>query len=270
MVAAVVKPSWSSTSGGMRKPTSTYPQATRKPTDGCRPRAAYVATDPAAGISRASRPMLQAQKRHAIRAKITESGSDPPANATPAGIDAAMAAPGAMSVMLWKRTSRRPIASRRSPVDVPGWAVAAIATSGTCGVIVTVIMPYRLIRGRARTGRCGQEPPAPVLDDENAAEQDARDDPVQPEMIGRHDYCQRGHGGVEQREPAPPAGCGADHHDRDQDGPADVHRGHGRELVGFEADMVAVDGLAVADGGVDHVRGRQQPVSATSVVRSRL
>jgi len=76
-------------------------------------------------------------------------------------LDAAMAAPGAMSVMLWKRTSRRPIASRRSPVDVPGWAVAAIATSGTCGVIVTVIMPYRPIRGRARIG-CRRVSPRPI------------------------------------------------------------------------------------------------------------
>src|SRR5450755_4424432 len=110
--------------------------------------------------------MLQAQKRHATRAKITASGSDPPANATPAGIDAAMAAPGAMSVMLWKRTSRRPIASRRSPVDVPGRAVVAIVASGACGVIVTVMMPYRPIRRQAQIGMCGHEPPAPVLDDE--------------------------------------------------------------------------------------------------------
>jgi hypothetical protein len=77
-----------------------------------------VATDPAAGISRASRPMLTAQNRHAISAKTTESGSEPPAKATPAGIDAAIAAPGAMSVMLWNVTSRRPMAFRRRPVVV--------------------------------------------------------------------------------------------------------------------------------------------------------
>src|ERR1017187_4301143 len=74
--------------------------------------------------------MLDAQKRHAIKAKITASGRDPPANATPAGIDAAMAAPGAMSVMLWKRTSRSPIALRRSPGAGPAAVVfAAIAAS---------------------------------------------------------------------------------------------------------------------------------------------
>src|SRR5262249_8790279 len=62
--------------------------------------------------------MLQAQNRHAISAKTTASGKDPAAKATPAGIEAAMAAPGAMSVMLWNRTSRSPIAFRRSPVVV--------------------------------------------------------------------------------------------------------------------------------------------------------
>src|SRR5215469_8662909 len=62
--------------------------------------------------------MLQAHGRHAISAKTTASGSAPPANATPAGIDAAIAAPGAMSVMLWNVTSRRPMAFRRRPVVV--------------------------------------------------------------------------------------------------------------------------------------------------------
>ncbi len=62
--------------------------------------------------------MLTAQSRHAISAKTTASGSAPPAKATPAGIDAAIAAPGAMSVMLWNVTSRRPMAFRRRPVVV--------------------------------------------------------------------------------------------------------------------------------------------------------
>jgi hypothetical protein len=39
-------------------------------------------------------------------------------------MDAATAAPGAMPVIDWKRTSRRPIASRRSPV----WGALAIAS----------------------------------------------------------------------------------------------------------------------------------------------
>ena len=62
--------------------------------------------------------MLTAQNKQATSAKTTASGSDPPANATPAGIDAAIAAPGAMSVMLWNRTSRSPMAFRRRPVVV--------------------------------------------------------------------------------------------------------------------------------------------------------
>ena len=77
-----------------------------------------MAKDPAAGISRASSPMDHAQNRQATMAKTTASGNEPPANAAPAGMDAAIAAPGAMSVMLWNRTSRRPIASRRSPAEV--------------------------------------------------------------------------------------------------------------------------------------------------------
>src|SRR5215469_9719199 len=73
--------------------------------------------------------MLDAQNKHAISAKTTASGREPPAKATPAGIDAAMAAPGAMSVMLWNRTSRSPIASLRRPVFVVAGAVAVIAVS---------------------------------------------------------------------------------------------------------------------------------------------
>src|SRR5437764_10898789 len=73
--------------------------------------------------------MLDAQNKQATRANTTASGSEPPAKATPAGIDAAMAAPGAMSVMLWNRTSRRPIAFRRSPVLVLVCSVVATAAS---------------------------------------------------------------------------------------------------------------------------------------------
>src|SRR5580704_17820411 len=85
--------------------------------------------EPDDGNSRASWPMLQAENRQAIRANTTARGSAPPAKATPAGMDAAMAAPGAMSVMLWNRTSRKPIASARSPVCVATGAVAATAAS---------------------------------------------------------------------------------------------------------------------------------------------
>src|SRR5580692_6607296 len=59
--------------------------------------------------------MLTAQNKQATRANTTASGSEPAANATPAGMDAAIAAPGAMSVMDWNRTSRSPMAFRRRP-----------------------------------------------------------------------------------------------------------------------------------------------------------
>src|SRR5258708_38564403 len=87
IVAAVVKPSWSSTSGGISQPTSTYPHATRNPAAGGMPRAAQVASEPAAGISRERRPMHHAQRRHATRAKTTGSGSAPPGQRTPAGVE---------------------------------------------------------------------------------------------------------------------------------------------------------------------------------------
>jgi hypothetical protein len=58
---------------------------------------------------------------------MTDSGSAPPARPAPAGIEAAMAAPGAMSVIDWNSTSRRPIASRRSPSVPPEAALPLIA-----------------------------------------------------------------------------------------------------------------------------------------------
>ena len=89
-------------------------------------------SDPAAGISRASSPMEEADSRHAISAKTTASGNDPPAYAAPAGIEAAIAAPGAMSVIDWKRTSRSPIASRRSPASACRDAAVPVAIFRPC------------------------------------------------------------------------------------------------------------------------------------------
>ncbi|MCX4649169.1 MULTISPECIES: hypothetical protein [unclassified Streptomyces] len=54
--------------------------------------------------------------RQATSVISTDSGRLPPANAVPAGIDAATAAAGAIAVMLWNRTPRSPIAPRSSPV----------------------------------------------------------------------------------------------------------------------------------------------------------
>jgi hypothetical protein len=47
-------------------------------------------------------------------AKITASGSAPPASGDPKGIDAAIAAPGAMEQIDWNTTSRNPTALRSS------------------------------------------------------------------------------------------------------------------------------------------------------------
>ena len=95
-----------------------------------------MASDPADGSSRASRPMLTAQNKQATRAKTTARGSEPPANATPAGIEAAMAAPGAMSVMLWNSTSRRPIALRRRPCV---WVVVSLTAMAASGDLVPLL-----------------------------------------------------------------------------------------------------------------------------------
>src|SRR5215510_4382611 len=94
--------------------------------------------------------MLQAQNRHAISAKTTASGKDPAAKATPAGIDAAMEAPGAMSVMLWNRTSRRPIALRRNQVVVSARYVVATAAYFGGPALRDVLTPGR---GRASPNR---------------------------------------------------------------------------------------------------------------------
>src|SRR5215469_5518290 len=104
------------------------------------PRAAYVARDPAAGISLASWLIVQAVNNDATSAKTTASGRAPPANATPAGIDAAIAAPGAMSVMLWNRTSRSPMALRLRPMSAiitPGGEEGLCADHSTCGPLAT-------------------------------------------------------------------------------------------------------------------------------------
>src|SRR5262245_22374296 len=112
----------------------------------CNPCAAYVASPPAAGMLRASSATLDAVSRQATRANTTDSGSDPPAIAAPAGIEAAIAAPGAMSVMPWKRASRRPMASLRRPADelaigcamddLPIWVIMARLIQGTAQVAI--------------------------------------------------------------------------------------------------------------------------------------
>jgi hypothetical protein len=54
--------------------------------------------------------MLDAVKKIPMKAKITASGSAPPASGDPKGIDAAIAAPGAIEQIDWNTTSRNPTA----------------------------------------------------------------------------------------------------------------------------------------------------------------
>src|SRR5476649_1458585 len=58
--------------------------------------------------------MLQAVNSIPTNAMLTESGSAPAAKAAPRGMDAAIAAPGAMDVMDWNSTSIKPTAFRSS------------------------------------------------------------------------------------------------------------------------------------------------------------
>ena len=53
-----------------------------------------------------------------MKAKTTASGSAPPASGEPNGIDAAIAAPGAMEQIDWNTTSRKPIAPLSSFVSL--------------------------------------------------------------------------------------------------------------------------------------------------------
>jgi hypothetical protein len=78
--------------------------------------------------------------------RVHRSADHPPANRAPAGIEAAIAAPGAMSVTPWKVTSRSPIAFRRSPASLGVLADVAIAPLEADGVIVTQIVPCRMLR----------------------------------------------------------------------------------------------------------------------------
>jgi hypothetical protein len=71
-------------------------------------------------------PIELATSRHATRASSTASGSAPPAKVAPTAIDSATAPAGAMEVIDWNRTSRRPMAPLARPVEVPAELAAAM------------------------------------------------------------------------------------------------------------------------------------------------
>ena len=76
-------------------------------------------------------------------------------------------------------------------------------------------------------------------------------------MVGGDHHSGRGHDRVSHGDPPPPAPERADDRDRHEDGPADVHRRHRRQLVRVKAGHRAVDRLLVEDGRVDHSGARQ-------------
>jgi hypothetical protein len=59
-------------------------------------------------------PTLDAVNKIPMKANTTASGSAPPASGAPKGIDAAIAAAGAMQQIDWNTTSRNPTALRSS------------------------------------------------------------------------------------------------------------------------------------------------------------
>jgi hypothetical protein len=89
--------------------------------------AAGVGGEPArGGQGLASCPIELATNRQAMSASSTPKGSAPPANGAPTMIEKATAAAGAMWVMDWNSTSRRPMAERASSRDGPDDRTAAM------------------------------------------------------------------------------------------------------------------------------------------------
>src|SRR4030095_14387154 len=74
----------------------------------------------------ASCPIEMATSRQPTRAKITDRGRAPLAKLAPTMIEKATAAAGAIWVIDWNRTSRRPIASRARLGDGPFCAMARL------------------------------------------------------------------------------------------------------------------------------------------------
>src|SRR3954471_21104468 len=82
---------------------------------------------------------------------------------------------------------------------------------------------------------------------------------VEPEVIAGRDDDVTGEDGMEQRQPPPRTG--ADEYDGqpDDDGPADMHRRHGRQLVGRPASEGGVHRLVVHEPGIDEPGAGKQP-----------
>ena len=76
-------------------------------------------------------------------------------------------------------------------------------------------------------------------------------------MVRGHHDRQRGHDRIKQRQPAPARPERGDHGDGDEDGPANMHRRHGGELISLESAGGRVHRLAVTGRRVYHPDRRQ-------------
>ena len=84
--------------------------------------------------------MLHAVNSMPMKARVTESDSAPAAKAAPSGIDAAIAAPGAIDVIDWNSTSSRPTAFRSSCATEGSCVTGASCLMGAG--LVTVHLPF--------------------------------------------------------------------------------------------------------------------------------
>src|SRR5437588_3299116 len=101
--------------------------------------------------------MEHATNRHATMAMITASGVAPPPKVIPNGIENTTAAAGAMWVIDWKRTSRRPMASRARPSPGPDTTLPMLTPFGEPAVLAVARPDYAKVGHSERTVR----PPAP-------------------------------------------------------------------------------------------------------------
>src|SRR5207302_8599284 len=98
-------------------------------------------------------PRGDATNRHATMARITASGVAPPPDVIPNGIENTTAAAGAMCVIDWKRTSRRPMASRARPSVGSDAAFRMLTPFGEPAVQVVARPNYAKVGRLERAGR---------------------------------------------------------------------------------------------------------------------
>ena len=95
--------------------------------------------------------MLAAVKRMPTKAMSTDSGSAPPAKAAPRGIEAAMAAPGAIDVIDWKSAAMSPTWLRASCGAVVVSLISCPVVRSFSGPVVERDPPSAPARGQRKT-----------------------------------------------------------------------------------------------------------------------